>query len=406
MNIRFLLFLFCTAIALNITGTASAKHADEYIERLSQHPQVMQILEQGVKFQELSIGEMGLPDPVIMLGVDNLPVDSPAFDRFLPTSKTFGINQKIPSYSKRKAKSHKYKRLSTRQRLLADYTTKRLVAIFNSMLVNLDKVQNQEFYAKKQLEYYASLEDFLKGKLESGSGVYSRFSEVDIKRSLIESQLNDLKAERTIIEAQLISLVDEVPDVAMPNIRHVVWDENTDNVYPVLLAKVDMTIADTEQESADAAFYPNYGFNAVYKQREEGNSFDGDDWFSVRATVSVPLWYNWNQKPKLRAAEAGQRSAKNAYENISRVWTQKLIALSSKSEAALDNVLVFIEKDKALSAMIAAEERNYEAGGTGLDTVLTAQINKFAIKSQLAEQRAKHMRLMAELSSHIIGDME
>jgi len=68
--------------------------------------------------------------------------------------------------------------------------------------------------------------------------------------------------------------------------------------------------------------------------------------------------------------------------------------------------MVFVERDKSLEEMVAAAERNYEAGESDLDTVLDAQINQLTIKSQLAEQRARHLTLMAEFNSHIIGERE
>ena len=145
---------------------------------------------------------------------------------------------------------------------------------------------------------------------------------------------------------------------------------------------------------------------AIYKQRESGSNFAGDDWFSVQATISIPLWYEWNQKPKLRAAEAEKRSAEFAYDDTTRLWKRKLDALESKRDAALENVMVFVEKDKALDEMVAAAERTYEAGETDLDTVLDAQINQLTIKSQLAQQRARHLTLAAEFNSHIIGEKE
>ena len=396
--------LILTLLILFSATSAKAETFDDYVERLAEHPQVTQILEQGTRFKELSDGEMGLPDPNIILGVDNLPVNDPAFDQFLPSSKVIGFKQQIPSYSLRKAKSERQEELSAKQQLIADYTMQRLKAMLTSMLASLDKVKQQEAYAKKQLEHYKSLEEYFKGRLESGSGVYWRFSEVDVERSLVESKLNDLKAERDDIEAELVRLVGEVPTIPLPNIPQVTWDNTAESVYPVLIAKEDIDIADKDVDAADAAFGPDYGVQAIYKQRESGANFRGDDWFSVQATISIPLWYEWNQKPKLRAAEASKRSAENAYDDTTRMWKRKLDALASKRDATLDNVMVFVEKDKALDEMVAAAERTYEAGETNLDTVLDAQINQLTIKSQLAEKRAQHLVLAAEFNSHIIGD--
>ncbi|MCB2081545.1 MAG: TolC family protein, partial [Rickettsiales bacterium] len=331
-----------------LAGTAQAATFDDYVERLAEHPQVMQILEQGTRYKELADGEMGLPDPTIMLGVDNVPVNDPAFDRFLPTSKVIGFSQAIPSYSLRQAKSEKQEALSEKQQLMADYTHERLKAMLITMLAKHDQVKKQQEYAEEQLKHYQELENYFKGRLEAGSGVYWRFSEVDVERSLVEQRLNDLKAERDDIEAELVRLVGEVPQIPLPNIPHREWSKQPETLYPVRIAGEEVTAAEKDVDAAEAGFGPNYGINATYKQRESGSNFRGDDWFSVQATVSIPLWYEWNQKPKLRAAEAGKRSAAQAYDDMVRQWVRQMTALSSKRDAALANVKVLVEKEKAL----------------------------------------------------------
>ncbi len=400
MILRYLILIL---IALFYTGQVQAKNFDDYVQIIAEHPQVKRILEQSTSYKELSDGAMGLPDPVFILGIDNVPVSDPTFDRFLPSSKTIGFKQKIPSYSLRKAKSEKQDQLSSKQQLIADYTIERLKNMLISMLASLEKVKKQEAYAKKQLTHYKALEDFFHGKLEAGSSVYWRFSEVDVERSLVERTLNDLVAERDDIEAELIRLVGEVPNIAMPIIPNINWNSEGKTLYPVRISLENIAISSKDVDVADAAFNPNYGVNALYKQRESGANFSGDDWFSLQATISIPLWYHWNQKPKLRAAEAGKRSAENAHADAISMWKRKMKSLSSKRDAALNNIMVFVQKDKALEEMVAAAERNYEAGETDLDTVLDAQINQLTIKSQLAGQRAKHLALSSEFNSHIIG---
>lgn len=396
--------LLLIIIAVTMPSVSQAATFDEYLQRLKSHPQVATALANSDKYQELSKGEMGLPDPQLILGVDNVPIDDPAFDRFLPSSKVLGFRQAIPSYGLRKAKSEQQKGMSKKQKLFADYTAKRLEAYLITALAELDKVRRLEKYAKKQFKYYVELENFLKGQLESGSSVYGRFSEIDVERTEVEQKLNNLKAERDTIEAELVRLVGEVPDITFPNIPMINWENNAEDLYAVTIAKEDIGIASQKIEAADSAFGPNYGIQALYKQREDGRNFAGDDWFSVQATVSVPLWYHWNQKPKRRAAEASKQAAEFSYDDTKRMWQKKLTSLASERDVALTNISLLQEKKDAIREIVAAAERNYEAGNAELESVLDAQIDELTILSQLATQRSRHIKLSAELNSHIIGD--
>ena len=379
---------------------AEGKSLEIYIEKLAEHPQVLQILEGSQQNKHLADAAMGLPDPVLVLGVDNVPVDEIAFDKVLPSSKVFGFKQQIPSYALRKALSGQRLQLSKKQNLVADFARDRLKALLLSTLIKLDKVKQQHAFAESQLSHYQELEDYFKGRLESGSGVYWRFSEVDVERSFVEQRLNNLEAERDDIEAELVRLVGEVPAIAIPEVGLEEWQDVKD-IYPVRIASEDINISQHGVEAAEAAFNPNYGVQALYKNRETGQNFAGDDWFSVQATISIPLWYKFNQEPKKRAALSKKRSAKQAYADTQRQWVKKLRSLESKREAALKNVEVLIRKVQAFQEMVASAKRTYESGETSLDTFLDAKINSLSIQSQLAEQRFKHMSFSAEINSYI-----
>ena len=401
------LFVLSTALVLLSSGSSFAASFDEYVQRLSDHPQVMSVLAQSEATRAQAQGELGLPDPTFSIGVDNVPISNPAFDRFLPTSKIIGFNQKIPNPALLRAKSDKLEQLSEKQELMADYTAARLRFMLVTKLAEYEAVKTQTGLIKKQLSFFHELEDTFKGQIESGRAVYQRFSEVDVERAEAERKLNNLDAKITSIEAEFVRLIDEVPEVEIPKIIEARWDKGSNTIYPVLIAAEDIDIAKKGVGIADAAFLPNFGVNAIYKQREDGQngSFAGDDWFSIQAQITVPLWASSNQKPKLEAAKNRERSAMFAYDNTRRQWVQKMTALQSARNAASKNIKVLQDKDHAMKGKIKAAQRNYEAGTSELDGVLLAKIDRLNIQAQLAQVRAIHISRSAEFNSNIISDL-
>ena len=406
MILKQFLSLTAALVILITPHFAFAVSFDEYVQRLSDHPQVMSILAESEATRAQSQGELGLPDPTFSIGVDNVPISDPAFDRFLPTSKVIGFNQKIPNPAMLRAKSDKLEQLSEKQKLMADYTAERLRFMLVSKLAEYEAVKTQTALIKKQLGYYRELEDTFKGQIESGRAVYQRFSEVDVERAEAERKLNDLDAKLASIEAEFVRLIDEVPEVEIPEIIDMEWDQDSRALYPVLIAEQDIDIAKKAIGIADAAFLPNFGVNAIYKQREDGRggSFAGDDWFSVQAQITVPLWASQNQKPKLKAAKNRERSAMFAYDDMRRQWVQKMTALQSARDSAAKNVKVLDNKDHAMMGKIKAAQRNYEAGTAELDGVLLAKIDRLNIQAQLAQVKAAHISKAAEFNSNIISD--
>ncbi len=382
-----------------------AASLDDYVQRLAEHPQVMDILAQSKSLRARAQGELGLPDPMLTIGVDNIPISDPAFNRFLPSSKVIGFNQKIPNPALLQAKSNKFEQLSEKQQLIANYTAQRLQFMFITKLAEHKAAKTQINLIKKQLGFYHELENTFKGQIEAGRSVYQRFSEVDVERAEAERKLNDLEAKLTSIEADFIRLVDEIPDIEPPELQEIKWNNNLDTIYPVLISELDIDIAKKDVGIANAAFLPNFGVNAVYKQREDGqnNSYSGDDWFSLKAQITIPLWASKNQKPKLQSAKSKERSAQFAHDDIRRLWTQKMIALQSARNAAAKNIKILQDKDHAMSHKIKAAQRNYEAGTEDLDRVLLAKIDRLNIQAQLAQVKAEYISKAAEFNSNIIN---
>tara|TARA_R110002124_G_scaffold266813_2_gene433828 strand:- start:18096 stop:19331 length:1236 start_codon:yes stop_codon:yes gene_type:complete len=402
------LLTISTALILFTSISANATSFEGYVQRLSEHPQVGSILAESEASKAQAQGALGLPDPMFMLGVDNVPISDPAFDRFLPTSKVIGFSQAIPNPALRGARSEKLEQMSEKQKLRADYTQARLRFMLISKLAEYESVKTQQKLIKTQLGHYRALEETFKGQIESGRSVYQRFSEVDVERAEAERKLNDLEAQHTTIEAEFIRLIGEVPRIAMPEQADTKWDKNPNALYAVLIAAEDIDIAKKDVGIADAAFLPNFGVNAVYKQREDGenSTFDGGDWFSVQAQVSIPLWASNNQKPKLKAAKDRQRSAIFAYDDASRIWIKQMAAIESVRDAAGKNVNVLKDKDWAMKSKIDAVQRNYEAGTEDLDRVLLAKIDRLNIQAQLAQVKAAHAFKTAEFNSNIIGALK
>lgn len=409
-NIKILGFklFYIVILSAGTISTAQAASFEDYVERLSKHPQIESILAQSAAQDAQAIGELGLPDPVLTLGVDNVPISDPSFDEFLPTSKIIGLSQQIPNPVMLDAKSERFEQMSEKSLLMAEYMKARMRYMLISKLAEYESVKTQKSLVQKQLSYFKELENTFEGQIESGGSQYQRFSEVDVERAEAERKLNDLDARLSSIEAEFVRLVDEVPDIKLPEIIQGVWDKNPASLYPVMLAAEDVDIASKDVGIADAAFLPNFGVNAVYKQREDGRNdrFDGADWFSVQAQVTIPLWASKNQKPKLKAAQEKKRSAQFAYDDMLRQWTQQMMALESARDAAFKNVKVLQDKDLAMKKKIDAAQRNYEAGTENLDAVLLAKIDRLNIQAGLTIAKETHISKSAEFNSNIIGVYE
>lgn len=400
------LMLLTFALFAILCGSVRAETVDHYLNQLTLHPSVTRMLEQRDSFENLSISALSLPDPQLILGVDNIPFSNPSFNRFLPSSKIFGYRQSIPNTAARQSKSNLQKSLSNKQKLMAEYQTQRLAALFIRQLIEIHKVRRLEALLKEQLDLYQLMENDLQGQLEAGKSVYGLFSEIDVERSDIEQQLNALKTERVEIREILIDLVDTVPELTPPTTSALEWIRDQTPLYPTLIAHEAVSASKNRIGVAEAEFRPNYGIQFIYKQRESGDTFQGDDWFSIQANVSVPIWSKTSQGPKLASAKAMMRSTQSAYQQSTRHWNQRMAILNAEQKYALENINLFKKKKRALKEMIAAAERNYESGNTTLKNVLDSQINYISIAAKLVSEESRYKSLIIEFNSHIQAEKD
>lgn len=399
MNKKILLAVtFITTVS---ASWVKAKTFDDYRAQLGNHPSVTQIREQGANFEHLAESALGLPNPQFIVGVDNIPLSDPAFDRFLPSSKVFGFRQAIPNPAARQTQSSLLKRQSKQHQLMAEYQVQRLEAQFIQQLIELKKVDKLTALLNRQLALYRLMEKDLRGQLEAGKAVYGRFAEVDVERSGIEQQLNTLGFQRESTQEKLAELVSDVPALSPPKVFALEWARDETPLYPNLIAYEAVIVGQEKVYIAEAEYKHDYAIQALYKQRESGDNFAGDDWFSVQASVSIPLWSSTNQTPRLEAANATKRSARSAYEKSLRYWHYKMASGIAEQASTRKNIALFREKKQSIKEMIGALERNYESGRANLDNVLRAQISHISVAAKLVVQESRYQNLVVEFNSHI-----
>ncbi|MBL4674129.1 MAG: hypothetical protein JKX81_17850 [Arenicella sp.] len=97
--ITFLLMMLIASLPLH------AQSFQELEALLRKHPQLQTMSYRATSNRERSDAAMGLPDPVISLGINNFPIFDPSFSEFLPTNKAIGLQQRFPSRASRQARS-------------------------------------------------------------------------------------------------------------------------------------------------------------------------------------------------------------------------------------------------------------------------------------------------------------
>lgn len=376
---------------------------DYYLAILDEYPGIQSALQEKEALEFEADGALGLPDPVISFGVENIPLSDPAFDRYLPSSKTIGFSQDFPNPYQRKTRKNVILQSATTQKIRAEYSRSRLYATFYLKLAESQRIEEQLAIEEKKKRVIGELKQFYEGEVYAGEPVFQKNFTIDLELSSIEKNINDLNAELQIVEANFIQLVGEVPGPVVVTHEEKQWFGHPETLYPVILAQQLARIAEEKIKVADAAFLPDFGVAAVYKNREDGenNTFDGDDWFTLQLKMTIPLWASRNQEPKRAAARSRKRSAHYKYQDVKRLWRMQMTSIESRKLASRNNIVTLGRKKTALEESIDALKRTYESGQTSLEVSLLAELNYLSLLSRIAGEKETYVRYLQDANSHI-----
>ena len=412
---------------------AQATDLDGYLDRLSGHPSVRALERSAEAVDRRALAARGLPDPEIALGLNNVPVQDPAFDRFLPSNKSLSFTQRIPNPGRLRAESERLASEASVPRLEAAYQLARLEAQFLTALVERARIEEVDALLVRRAALYRQIDEVLASELASGLAVYADLAETDARLADVERRRNELAQARLEADSELLRLVDEVPALEPPGVS---IDDSPDalgRAYPVRIARQSLEVASRAVAVSRADFLPSFGVSATYQQREAGPGFSGEDWFSVRATLTVPLWSSFRQQPGLVREQVAENAAQGddhvdagpaqfperhqqpAYEgavaaraatrsradDATLTWRRRLEVLRGASATALRNVELIEEQRRLVAVAAEGARRNYESGLERLRSVLAAELELNLLEIEIAGERAQAKKLALEHNSHV-----
>ncbi|GIW86376.1 MAG: hypothetical protein KatS3mg108_0700 [Isosphaeraceae bacterium] len=367
------------------------------VERLRDHPEVRAYVEKAETQRLYGDGEAGLPDPMLMLGVQDYAL-GPSMSRD-QQQKMFGIRQEIPRLSVREAKVARGHAESQKTRLMADYAFAAMRARLIAALAELQRIKEQEKIYRQQDRLFEAERLVLAGRVSANQGGTGDLSMQQADRTEVALNVSELGEQGHEIEAMLINMLGEPANAAPPEIKPVAWESDVGNTYPVRISGQDIAVAEQEIKQREGEFGPN-----LLVQSNYARMYGGDNAATITVGVSVPLWASASQKPKLSAAKAGLRAAEADLGGVERQTTQRLSYLRAQIETSTQKLKILKTKQDSLEQAAGAALREYEGGKAELPSVLKAKRDALGVRATMAAERAKRTALIADFNRYFIEE--
>lgn len=331
-----------------------------------------------------------LPDPKLLLGLQNVPIEGDnrgRFDREPMTMQMVGVMQEVPSRAKRRARvdvaQAGVERATLEQRVERLKVRRQTALAWISALAVEEKLALfQTLYAENDLLVKA-----VRARLAGGRGQAADSVGPKQEAALLAEQEDQLQQSRAQQRAALRRWVgpraDEPLTGRLPN-----WPVDAEHYrhslqrHPELVLFDPMTDeAQAEVRQAEADKQSDWSWQLAYQKRDDAFG----DMMSVQFSFDLPLFPGSRQNPRIAAKQA----------TLSQLHAQREAAEREHAQQLADDLAEYQRLDRALrrsqdSLVPLAEEKvaltlaGYRAGNGELASVIAA-------RRELIETRLKHI---------------
>lgn len=311
-----------------------------------------------------------LPDPMLTVGIDNLPITgTDAFDTgadFM-TMKKIGLRQEVPARAKRLARTAVATRAAEEAgaQSQADQAAVRQATATAWLDVWATQREQASLTALRDQAVLAA--QLAKARVAGGGPSASEALAAQATVIELETQLPDVEARLAAAQAALqrwtgeaAAHVDGTPDLTRLPVPATTLLVSLDRLAPLLTVDAQVETAAAQVDVARAERRPDWSLAASYGQREGGR----DDMLMVEVGIGLPLFPRNRQDRGIAARQADYDAALAMREDLRRQQAADLQAAVARWEglkrqvALHEDALLPLAHDRSSTALAA-----YRAGG-------------------------------------------
>ncbi|MFO7557445.1 MAG: TolC family protein [Desulfobacterales bacterium] len=424
--------LFLMILTLLITGLSlpnGSSIASGFESPIWAPPGLSELIEEGLsqnrELQSIELKAAGLRaevsvagalnDPVVGIGLLNVPTDSFSFSQEPMTQKQLFIAQKIPWFGKLDLKSQEAALMADRQEALLTARRLSLARQIADTYYQLGIIEINLDINHRLMEMVKQLIQVSETRYSSGKGLQQDVLQAQVELSNLLDEKLTLDKNRRTIEDRMNELLNretfspvappEKPDEPELTLNVISLQKMALKQNPWLKAKqaeVDQALVAVKLAEKD--YWPDMDFKIAYGQRSENAAGqDLPDFLSASAAMNIPLWQKTRQNKKLSASRSRREAASKEYRNLAIRLPHQVDALAGEIESLTKNYYFFKDaltmqaEQWARSSMSA-----YEVGKVEFNTMITARIRLLRIELKTATYLYRIYQKRAELEE-IIG---
>ncbi len=352
-----------------------------------------------------------LPDPMLMTGVQNLPVNSFEFDEDMMTGKMIGVSQTFPFFGKRglKSKAASLEAKAEKDDYGEDVLT--LARDVKTAYFRLCRIKKDLEVLKKTGALLDSLKKIAQSRYSVGMGGLQDIIKTQLEQSLLIDKRLALQKEDRTERARLGALLgrDAPVEGTVKDIKPAALNLDAKALAKTAIANRPEIMAASERIKkggtmtalAKKASYPDFTVSAQYMERDrQNNGVRPSDMVSAVVSINLPIWRKSKIEPGIREAALLKSEAeeeRDAEEKEIRARIESLVEQVNKDDRMIKlyKEVIIPEANDDISAGLAG----YEVGKVQYIDLLDSIRTLFNYQTEYYNRLSDRETKVADLES-------
>ncbi|MDR0736750.1 MAG: TolC family protein [Zoogloeaceae bacterium] len=408
MNLNRVAGLVASLICL-VQGEALALSLDEAQSRAARAPEVLSGLAEEAAAEEWSKAAGQLPDPRLVLSVDDYMLEGDERYRVSGSKRMIGLMQEFPAASKREAErqtANAAREGSVRMREYAQLAAQREVSLLWLQLYFLTQKEallntNAEEINRRQAVTIAAL---------SGGGGTDAALETLLDQRGLDDSFDLLRRDLQLVRARLTRWIGPLPSTEVATGTLPAWAQNapetrigmaadaetaqaSDPEIELRASQVRIQMAQAELQMAQADKDTDWSMEIGFGQDAMGNAM-----MMAKVGVSLPVFSGSRQNPRIAAARAQLAGIEAEHDLRKAEFTRQREELLAE-EAAFSAMLRRLSEETLplLSRGVALAEASFSGGKGSADMLIKAREKRIAAQLRALDLEAARAAVRARL---------
>lgn len=352
-----------------------------------------------------------LPDPMLTLGLVNMPTNSFSFTQEPMSGKIIGVTQAFPYPGGLSAKADVIAMDTLIVTQEIEDLKNEIRKNVSTLYYDLQFVREEIILTNESKNLLKQISDVVKRKYEVSEASLQNIIQVEVQITREDDRIVALNGKENGIVSELNALLlrDDNSPITTNEIASVGENKfssfyliNVANEYRPFLKGIQLSEHKSKlmERSAEYSYYPNFQVGMQYMLREH-SSMTGQNWndfFSVIVGISLPLNYGGKYSAQVEEAQYLQSLYREQYSSSVQSLNQSFGNISSKlNELQIRNKLIsgtlLPQAEQAFQASLA----DYQVGRIDFVNVINTENDILKIKTDLLKIKTEYAKNVVTL---------